>query len=463
MSAAAILSHLRRLSVAEREDSELLHAFVSRRDDAAFAALVRRHGPLVLGVCRRVLGHEQDAEDAFQAAFLILARKAASLRIQSVGGWLHGVAWNVAQRLRRSAARRRCREAQAVTRPTEGPAAEASLRELQALLDAEVARLPEKLRAAFVACCLEGRSKAEAARDLGWKEGTVSSRLAQAREMLRTRLVRRGVALSAVLTALALEAHASAAMPEAVVTTTTHAAIRFLKAGGDGPGAILAKDALQSMVRGKAKVAMLAMLVLLTVSAIGYQLPAGGGQPDDETKQRVDGSKNNRQPPKADLHGDPLPEGASVRFGTGSFRVGVQIGQLALSPDGKLIAAYHHDRVNPQRGDTVVLLDAATGKEVRRFNMLEHTGECLAFSFDAKLLASADRNAGIHLLDVATGNAVRQLSSVGQGTQPIVVFSDNGKVLAVGNNAHSNASNPLVAWDVTTGKEVGRFPLLHKG
>src|SRR5262249_37883935 len=137
MSAAAILTHLRRLGVAERGDRELLNAFTAKRDDEAFAALVRRHGPLLLCVCRRVLGHERDAEDAFQATFLVLARKARTLRTEAVGGWLHGVAWNVAQRLRRSVVRRRGYEARAAAGTVSGPAADASLRELQALLDAE--------------------------------------------------------------------------------------------------------------------------------------------------------------------------------------------------------------------------------------------------------------------------------------------------------------------------------------
>src|SRR5262249_11326701 len=141
MSSAAILRHLRSLSVAEHTDRELLRAFALERDESAFAALVRRHGPLVLGVCRRLLGQEQDAEDAFQATFLVLARKAASLPGETIGGWLHGVAWNMAQRVRRATARQPASKAQASVREMQGSAAEASLRELQALLDAEVAGL----------------------------------------------------------------------------------------------------------------------------------------------------------------------------------------------------------------------------------------------------------------------------------------------------------------------------------
>jgi len=183
---AAILRHIRSLTARhtiDRSDRELLHGFVALRDEAAFAALVRRHGPLVLSVCRHVLRHDQDAEDAFQATFLVLARKAASIhKLEAVGGWLFGVAHRTAMNVRNRTARQRERDQRAEPRSPADPIADASLQELQALLDAEVARLPEKLRLPFVACCLEGRTKAEAASDLGWKEGTVSSRLALARD-----------------------------------------------------------------------------------------------------------------------------------------------------------------------------------------------------------------------------------------------------------------------------------------
>src|SRR5262249_12098294 len=140
-----------------RTDRQLLEEFAARQDQAAFAGLVRRHGPLVWGVCRHVLGHEQDAEDAFQAAFLVLARKAGSIR-KGEG---------------------------AKSMPPRNPSWDAAWREVQAVLDEEVQRLPEKYRSVFVLCCLEGHSRAEAARQLGVKEGAVWSRLAQARQQLQ--------------------------------------------------------------------------------------------------------------------------------------------------------------------------------------------------------------------------------------------------------------------------------------
>src|SRR5262245_23615184 len=205
---ASVLRSLRHLSGAvpggELTDTQLLRRFTGDREETAFAALLERHGRLVWSVCRHILRHEQDAEDAFQATFLVLARRATSIRKgESLASWLYGVAYRVALKARARAARL----AQALPTPpasTSGPVAEAALREVQAILDDEVQLLPEKFRAPFVLCCLEGRSKADAARELGWKEGTVSGRLAQARERLRRRLARRGVSLTAALTAVAL-------------------------------------------------------------------------------------------------------------------------------------------------------------------------------------------------------------------------------------------------------------------
>jgi RNA polymerase sigma factor (sigma-70 family) len=198
----------------DKADGELLAAFLSRRDEAAFAALVRRHGPMVLGVCRRLLRRAEDAEDCFQAAFLLLARRAASIRRREcLGGWLHGVAYRMAANSRRSAARRRAHEARATAAPPANPAWEAAWREVQAVLDEEIQRLPAGWREAFVLCCLEGRGCAEAARQLGVKEGTVGSRTARARDRLRARLARRGVSLSLVLTAVELSGNRAPAAP----------------------------------------------------------------------------------------------------------------------------------------------------------------------------------------------------------------------------------------------------------
>ncbi len=229
-SLSAVVRQVRKLAAsgdtAAASDAHLLDRFSASGDETAFATLVRRHGPLVMGVCRRVLRHHQDAEDAFQATFLVLAKNAASIRRgTALASWLYGVARRVAADARRAAARRQGRERRATNMGQAQPDLEAAWRELKEVLAQEVERLPQKYQLPFVLCCLEGRSKAEAAAQLGWKEGTVSSRLAEARKRMQERLVRRGLTLTAALCAVAAAADTASALSSALVTTTVRAAL----------------------------------------------------------------------------------------------------------------------------------------------------------------------------------------------------------------------------------------------
>jgi RNA polymerase sigma factor (sigma-70 family) len=259
--------------VAGLTDGQLLGLFVSRHDDDAFEALLRRHGPMVLGVCRRILADPHEAEDAFQATFLVLVRKAASIaKQQSVGSWLYGVAYRIAVKAKARARRRRAEERQAVNRPTAAPPDEVLWRDLRPVLDEEVNRLPEKYRAPVVLCYLEGRAYAEAARQLGCSKGTIALRLAGAQQRLRARLNRRGVALSVGVFAALLSAGRTAeSVPEALGEATARAASHWAvggKAAGlvSAPVTVLVEAALSTLAWAKLKATL---AVVLAVSVAG--------------------------------------------------------------------------------------------------------------------------------------------------------------------------------------------------
>src|SRR5215472_5746075 len=195
-----VLRHIRKLAACRKDeeapDSQLLERFATLRDEAAFAALLKRHGPMVLGVCRSVLRDLHDAEDAFQAAFLLLAQKAGAIhRREAVSGWLYRVAYHLAVRAKANAARRRVLEKKAVIMPSVDPVLDMSLREMRAVLFEELEGLPEQYRAPLVLCGLEEKSLEEAARLLGWTKGAVKGRLQRGRQLLRARLGRRGLGL----------------------------------------------------------------------------------------------------------------------------------------------------------------------------------------------------------------------------------------------------------------------------
>jgi RNA polymerase sigma factor (sigma-70 family) len=269
-----VLRHIRRLVVApanlELSDRQLLERFAAGRDEGAFAALVQRHAPLVWNVCRRVLRHEQDAEDAWQATFLILAGHAARVRrAEALPAWLHAVAFRVALAAKRDDARRRAQERRGKVMTQGSTGADLAWRELRGVLDEEVSRLPPKWRAPFVLCCLEGKSKPEAAQELGWKEGTVAGRLAQARQRLRERLARRGVTLTALLGLAVLADHpVAAAVPPRLIQAV-------IKAGpcvaAGQPAAAVASPPVAGLVQGGSRamfVAKLQMAPLLLVAGL---------------------------------------------------------------------------------------------------------------------------------------------------------------------------------------------------
>jgi RNA polymerase sigma factor (sigma-70 family) len=232
-------------------DRQLLDRFVSDKDDAAFAALVQRHGPTVLRVCRGVLRDPHRAEDAFQATFLVLVRKARAIRKQkSVGSWLYKVAYRIALGARAGAVLRQSHETQAAGKEPTDLLTEITGRELVTALDEELMQMGDQYRAPLLLCCLEGIARDEAAQVLGWSLSTLKRRLERGRELLRTRLARRGLTLSAVLGATLLAQSATAAVPAALSSSTMHIVHAFVQGGSAAiaaPVATLADGAVQAL------------------------------------------------------------------------------------------------------------------------------------------------------------------------------------------------------------------------
>jgi RNA polymerase sigma factor (sigma-70 family) len=272
-----VIDHLRKAVLAGGEtqltDGQLLECFVNHRDEAAVAALVRRHGPMVWGVCRRILHSHQDAEDAFQATFLVLVRKAASIIPREMAAnWLYGVAHQTARKARATTAKRQAQEKQVNEMPEPAAGTEPDLwRDLQPLLDQELSRLPDKYRLAIVLCDLEGKTRKEAARQLKIPEGTLSSRLTTARTMLAKRLARHGLAVSGgALAAVLVQNAASAGLPTSVVSNTIKATSLLAAGQAATTGVISAKVA--ALTEGMLKTMLLAKLKMMTAMLLALSL-----------------------------------------------------------------------------------------------------------------------------------------------------------------------------------------------
>jgi RNA polymerase sigma factor (sigma-70 family) len=325
---------LRQLDPGPAADAELLRRFVAARDQAAFAELVRRHGPVVLGVLRRVTGHPQDAEDAFQAVFLTLARKAGAVgRPELLGNWLYGVAVRVGRRARRSAVRRRRREVPAVNAPE--PAIEDRVPfEAGPELYEELDRLPAWYRDAVLLCDLQGLSRAAAAKRLGIPEGTLSSRLAGGRKRLADALARRGVVLSAAgVPAVLGEGRGTAAVPDDLITRTC-GLVADWAAGGGVPGPVVRlADGGISM-----RQAFLAGAFGLAVATAGV---VAAGRGTDDPPKTDDSPKVAEKPaakaePKAEGKGVALTDRPRLRRAV-DLNV-PHVNDIIWSPDGAWIA-----------------------------------------------------------------------------------------------------------------------------
>ncbi len=462
-----VLQHLHGLAAPSASggptDRELLRRFAGQHDEAAFAEIVGRHGRRVLGVCRRSGLSVPDAEDAFQATFLVLARKAASLRWrESVAGWLHEVAQRVAADARRQAARRRRHERQAAAMPRHPTIPEPEQRELAAVLDDELRRLPERWRGPLLLCYLEGLTADRAAGQLSLSLRTLERRLAEGRDRLRARLTRRGYTLSAaLLSTLLAQDRAGAELSGELLASTARAAVG-VRAGGGTAGAAalsLAQRALRSMalsnLRGLAALVLaggltLAGAVLLASAAgLGSQTGSQPASPEQPSLATVtDGARiQMARTQRLDAFGDPIPPGARLRLGTVRLRHASQFNiSVVFAPDGKLIST----------GDdgTVRLWDPVSGRQLGQW-----PGRLATCSADGRLLATADLKT-VSIWDRRTGQLLRELRPVGFSPRRLgpLAFSPDGKRLAAGGapdfRAMPKPIYPALVWDVRTGKQM---------
>jgi RNA polymerase sigma factor (sigma-70 family) len=477
-----------------RTDGQLLHDFVLRHEEAAFAEMVQRHGPMVLAVCRRLLPQDADAEDAFQATFLVLARRAPSIRQrESAAGFLYGVAWRIASRIRAQATRRPA-SSSVVPISREDPATEAARRELRQVLDAELSQLPEKYRTPVVLCYLEGCSHADAAGRLGWPEGTVKGRLARARDLLRGRLARRGLALSAAALAAGLSREAVAVpVPATLLTSAVHVGCLAATAQGtaalSGRVAALAEGTLRVplSVRPQLTLVVLLLALGLAVTAGGFRARPAAADPAADPAPAAAGPVPLGATPHKDRFGDPLPAGALARLGTVRFRQGDIVGRLVFSTDGTRLGSLGWN-------GTFHVWDATSGKEPYRLDLAAHgfptgsrqvqIGQTEDFVGRCQAIALPSSPRGLTLLTVGHGkleqwdlpanSAASPAEATREGarkhTVPLppvnwnqLALSPDGKVLAGGITGQNGQHAQLGLWELQHDverlslRELGRF------
>jgi RNA polymerase sigma factor (sigma-70 family) len=455
----SLVRHLRRVlgDRAEAADGALLERFARHADEAAFAALVRRHGPLVWRVSRRVARHEQDAEDVYQATFLLLARKAGAIRkAGSVGSWLYGVAHRLALRVRCDAARRRQREARAA-----GPAAAVATddhtwHELRQVFHEELDRLPEKYRAPLLLCYFGGLTQDEAARQLGWSRRAVKDRLGRGRARLRARLARRGLAPSVILAGSLLAGEAApAAAPAALTAATLRAAVPFALRRPPGGGVsaqalALAEGGLTTLGAGKLHVLAVGLLAAVLLGGAGLL----AGRPAAEPAPEPAVVKQPQRKARLDRYGDPLPPAALMRLGTVRYRFPERA--VAFLADGKTV-------VSAQAGHTLPLWNARTGRLVREIDTGRlAVGLYVAFSRGARRVAvsgpladAAGVRAAIVVFDTASGKALRTFDRAPlEGVNALALTPGGKLLLSLGRDGM------LRVEEVETGRELRRqkFP-----
>jgi RNA polymerase sigma factor (sigma-70 family) len=468
-----VLRYLRTTSAGELAndltDGELLERFLVHREEAAFTLLVQRHGPMVLSVCCRVLGNGPSAEDSFQATFLILVRRAASIRKkESLASWLYAVALHLASKARAQTARRQQRERRAADMPEAETLDELTWQELRSVLDEEIGRLAEKYRAPLVLCYFEDKSYEQAAQELGWPKSTLANRLARARQLLHGQLMRRGIALTVGALATALVEKAAGCVVPALLTLNTVQAARSAAAGKvaasclSAGAAALAEEAMKPVLGMKRKLVLLVAALTVAVSAglaghgaLEQKSPSQPKQPTATfaTNNSTDGPTK-KDVPALDFFGDTLPSGAVARLGTVRWRGGVRVTGLAFSPDGKTLAS------SSVAGFGLCLWDTATGRPLHRLVVPFICDRSPAYAPDSKTLIVAGGFRGqanrLYLVEVATGKILRRIDGAAGVGLDTVAFSSDGHTVATSESG--GAAPTIVLWDVVAGKEIVRLP-----
>jgi RNA polymerase sigma factor (sigma-70 family) len=447
-------SHLRTLAARERGDGQLLAQFAGGADEAAFAEIFHRHGKLVLGVCRRVLGAGPDSDDAFQATFVVLARKAASVRKpQALASWLYGVAYRVASELRKQRACRRRHEGAAqadladLAEPRAvhvDPGLRAGWREVAGIVDEELQRVPAADRTALVLCLLQGMSHSEAAEHLGWPLGTLKTRVERGRQLLRRRLARRGLACSAA----ALAEQPALAVPPGLVRTTLGAAARR---AGSAEVRALAERVLHTPSAGSVRVSVLGLVTACLVGLGTAAVVLTGGGEDRPPDPPVAAAAQAGPPPAGrDAPDGPLPPaGVIARFGAVPFHNGARIEGCELSPDGKQLATLS------RRSATV--WDPATGRVRHRFFFdipaWPSWSDGLAFSPDGTALACRPRRDRIIVWNLRTGKERRRFT-----VKPALYSFAFFRFSADGKAVITQLDQEVVWLNVATGATDRRLP-----
>jgi RNA polymerase sigma factor (sigma-70 family) len=450
---SGFLAHLHRATLLPdgggRTDGQLLECFLTHHDEAAFEMLVRRHGPMVWGVCRRALTNRHDAEDAFQATFLVLVRKAASIRRrESVGSWLYGAAYRAALETR--AARRRTRETQVNTMPEIPSAGEADVwRDLRPLLDRELSGLPDKYREAVILCELEGKTRKKAARQLGIPEGTLSSRLATARRKLARRLARHGVALSAgALAAVLSQDAASARLPTLLVVSTTRAATSV--ALGSATAAVVSAR-VAAITEGVLKTMLLSKLKILGGVLLAFLASAGAvllltTHPATAAPEDARPAANDEPPAEQPAKPAPQPGGTFFRVESDVLHA------IAFAPDSQILAGGGADK-------KVRLWDLGNDNLIRALEGPKEPVRRVVFTKDGKTLA-AGADDGIFLWNVMSGKLEAELHAdlplkPGEAKDPVfvngLVFLPGDKLAAVYNylpSSDDTRHSRILLWDL---------------